>query len=31
MKNGKVDTKADPINVTQVTANVKKYLLNANG
>lgn len=31
MKNGKVDTKADPINVAQVTANVKKYLLGANG
>lgn len=31
MKNGKVDTKADPINVTAVTANVKKYLLGANG
>jgi arabinogalactan oligomer / maltooligosaccharide transport system substrate-binding protein len=31
MKNGKVDTKADPINVNQVTANVKRYLLGANG
>jgi arabinogalactan oligomer/maltooligosaccharide transport system substrate-binding protein len=31
MKNGKVDTKADPINVAAVTANVKQYLLGANG
>jgi arabinogalactan oligomer/maltooligosaccharide transport system substrate-binding protein len=31
LRNGQVDTKADPVNVTALAANVERYLLGANG